>query len=177
MPLFAETQVMASLLAVDLGLKTGLVLYGDDGRVRWYRSRNYGTADRLRRRVHTLLGEIPDLTHVVLEGGGPLAVIWQREAGRRGLAVKRISAEQWRDELLYPREQRGKGTAKRKAGELARHVVEWSGAARPTSLRHDAAEAILIGLYAVLDLGWLDRPPPGLRNPSASPAARPPADR
>ena len=32
------------------------------------------------------------------------------------------------------------------------------GAAHPTSLRHDAAEAILIGLWGVLEVGWLDEP-------------------
>jgi LexA DNA binding domain len=32
------------------------------------------------------------------------------------------------------------------------------GAAHPTSLRHDAAEAMLIGLWSVLEVGWLDEP-------------------
>jgi hypothetical protein len=54
--------------------------------------------------------------------------------------------------------------AKRRAIEMARRVIEWSDAPRPTSLRHDAAEAILIGLFGVLELGWLDRLPPGLRS-------------
>ncbi|MBI4581226.1 MAG: hypothetical protein HY718_16105 [Planctomycetes bacterium] len=49
--------------------------------------------------------------------------------------------------------------AKRHAGTLARRAIEWSGAARPTSLRHDAAEAILIGLYGVVQVGWLPRLP------------------
>lgn len=34
-------------------------------------------------------------------------------------------------------------------------MIDWSGARRPTSLRHDAAEAIMIGLWGVLHLGWL----------------------
>ncbi|MFL5542498.1 MAG: hypothetical protein ACJ8J0_26165 [Longimicrobiaceae bacterium] len=41
--------------------------------------------------------------------------------------------------------------------------IEWSGAPRATSLRHDAAEAILIGFWAVLDIGWLPEIPPALR--------------
>jgi len=44
----------------------------------------------------------------------------------------------------------------------ARRVVEWSDAARPTSLRHDAAEAILIGLWGVIDVGWLPGVPKAL---------------
>lgn len=150
---------MESLLAVDLGLKTGLVLYGRDGRLRWYRSRNFGSAERLRRAVHGLLAELPELNWLVLEGGGPLADIWEREALRREISVMRISAEDWRRVLLYPRQQRNGPQAKRYAGRLARRVIEWSVAPRPTSLRHDAAEAILIGLWGVLNVGWLKELP------------------
>ena len=58
--------------------------------------------------------------------------------------------------LLRPRQR---AEAKRWADAGARRVIEWSGAPRPTSLRHDAAEAILVGLHAVLELGWLARSP------------------
>lgn len=154
---------MPSLLAVDLGLRTGLSLFGHDGRLRCYRSQNFGTATRLRRRVHGLLDDLSDLAWLVLEGGGPLATIWEREARRRGVAVRRISAEDWRRELLYPREQRNGPQAKHKAENLARRIIEWSGAPRPTSLRDDAAEAILIGLWGVLDVGWLEKLPAEIR--------------
>jgi hypothetical protein len=40
--------------------------------------------------------------------------------------------------------------------------VEWSDAPRPTSLRHDAAEAILIGLWGVIRVGWLTTVPTSL---------------
>ena len=33
----------------------------------------------------------------------------------------------------------------------------------PTALRHDTAEAILLGLWAVVELGWLERIPPEVR--------------
>lgn len=46
---------MKSLLSVDLGLKTGLALYGEDGRLLWYRSHNLGATDRLRRAAHVIL--------------------------------------------------------------------------------------------------------------------------
>ena len=46
---------VSSLLAVDLGLKTGLALYGEDGKLRWYRSKNFGTTARLKRAVYSLL--------------------------------------------------------------------------------------------------------------------------
>ena len=154
---------MCFLLAVDLGLKTGLALYGRDGRLIWYRSKNFGTRARLRSGVHGLLSGIPDLGWLVLEGGGSLADIWEREAERRQLRMRRISAEDWRQRLLYPREQEKGFQAKSSAVEMARRVIEWSGASRPTSLRHDAAEAILVGLWGVLTVGWLPRLPPELK--------------
>ena len=154
---------MPSLLAVDLGLRTGLACYGRDGRLRWYRSQNFGTRARLRRGAYGLLREVEGLEQLVLEGGGPLAVVWEREAARRGVAARTVDAHVWRAVLLLPREQNGTGAAKQAADGLARRVIEWSEAPRPTSLRHDAAEAILLGLWAVLEIGWLDALPEPLR--------------
>lgn len=154
---------MRSLLAVDLGLRTGLAAYADDGRLLWYRSQNFGTAARLRRAVPGVLDGVPGLDRLVLEGGGRFAELWEREAARRGVVVRRIGADMWRARLLLPREQRSGVAAKHNADGLARRVIRWSGAASPTSLRHDAAEAVLIGLWGVLDAGWLERLPAELR--------------
>jgi hypothetical protein len=150
---------MASLLAVDLGLRTGLAFYGPDARLAWYRSQHYGNRASLRRAVHGLFDAEPDLAHLVLEGGGPIAEIWVREAERRGIPVRRISAENWRGQFFNSKDQRGRDRAKLSADGLARKVIGWSGLARPTSLRHDAAEAILIGLWGVLEVGWLGQCP------------------
>lgn len=103
---------MAALLAVDLGVRTGLACYGDDGRLRWYRSQNFGAAARLRRAIPRLLEHPTDLTRLVIEGGGPLADAWAQEAERRGLDVRRVSAEDWRAIFLLPREQRSGPQAK-----------------------------------------------------------------
>jgi hypothetical protein len=154
---------MKFLLAVDLGLKTGLALYGEDGKLIWYRSHNFGTTERLRRGAHGILKEIPGLAALVIEGGGNLAVVWEKEAGQRGLLVRRIGSEVWRETFLFPRERRTGPEAKKHAGEVARRIIDWSGAARPPALRHDAAEAILIGLWGVLKFGWLPSLPLELR--------------
>ena len=153
---------MAALLAVDLGVRTGFACFGEDGRLRWYRSQNFGAAARLRRAIPGLLANPDDLARVVIEGGGPLAEAWRVEAGRRGVLFQRVSAEEWRSLFLLPREQQSGPAAKAVAGRLARRVIEWSGAPRPTSLRHDAAEAILVGLWGTLSAGWLRAVPPGL---------------
>jgi len=155
--------VEEALLAVDLGLSTGLALYGQSGRLRWYRSKHFGSAARLRRAARQLLAEIPDLSRLVVEGSSPLADIWLREAERRQIAVRQISAEDWRRVLLYPRQQRSGQQAKQTADEIARRIIDWSGAPRPTALRHDTAEAILIGLWGVLEIGWLDSLPAEVR--------------
>ncbi len=102
------------------------------------------------------------VSHLVVEGGGALASAWADAATERNIEARWVSAETWRRAFLYPREQRSGEVAKRAAAELARRVIDWSGARRPTSLRHDAAEAILIGLWGVLELGWLPALPPGL---------------
>jgi hypothetical protein len=154
---------VGSLLAVDLGVRTGLALYGQDGRLKWYRSRNFGTVQRLRRGVYGLLGDIPNLAWLVLEGGGPLADVWEREAAKRSVPVITINAEVWRQEFLYPREQRSGTEAKQKAGQMAKRVIEWSGLQKPTALRHDAAEAVLVGLWGALDVGLLKFLPQELR--------------
>jgi hypothetical protein len=154
-PPFHRSSILAALIGVDVGVRTGLACYGEEGRLRWYRSSNFGDAARLRRALPVLLDEPPDLVHVVLEGGGPIADAWESAANKRHLDVTRVSAEEWRSLLLLPREQRSGAQAKHAADGLARSVIDWSGARRPTSLRHDAAEAILIGLWGALHLGWL----------------------
>lgn len=152
-----------SLLGVDLGLKTGLALFAGNGRLVWYRSHNYGTRSRLKRGVPGLIREIAGLEQIVVEGGGSLAAIWEREAWRRQLGFKLISASLWRELLLLPRKQKSGPEAKQSAAATARKVILWSGLPKPTSLRHDAAEAILTGLWGVLDCGWLESLPSELR--------------
>ncbi len=152
-----------SLLAVDVGLRFGLALYGADGRLVWYRSQHLGNRTRLRRAVHGLLAELPDLAWMALEGGGAIADLWAHEAAKRGVRVLQVGAERWRRELLLPREQRSGADAKANADRVARDVIAWSGAKAPTSLRHDAAEAILVGLWACAQVGLLDGLPAALR--------------
>ena len=152
-----------SLLGVDLGLKTGLALFAGNGRLVWYRSHNYGTTARLKRGIPGLIREIEGLERIVVEGGGGLAEIWEKEAWKRRFAFKRISADQWRRLFLLPRKQKSGSEAKRFAEAAARKVILWSNLPKPTALRHDTAEAILTGLWGVLDCGWLESLPRELR--------------
>ncbi|MBN2428342.1 MAG: hypothetical protein JXK94_08400 [Deltaproteobacteria bacterium] len=74
-----------------------------------------------------------------------------------------MSAETWHRVFLYPRQQRTGVIAKHSAEERAREIIAWLGGSRPTSLRHDAAEAILIGLWGLKKVGWLEELPEFLR--------------
>lgn len=150
---------MSFLLAVDLGLRTGFSLYGQDGRLVWYRSQNFASVKKLKSAVYGVMNDPPAISHMIIEGGGQLAQPWIREAQRRQVIVSQISAETWRKKFLFQRHQRTGLQAKHNACVMARKVIEWSGAKRPTSLRHDAAEAILTGLWGVLDIGWLKELP------------------
>lgn len=159
-----------TLLAVDLGLRAGLALFGGDGRLLWARSHNFGSRERLRRGAHGILSAVEGLAAVYVEGDRSLGAVWLREAQKQGGCVmgRAVAPETWRERLLLPRERRSGEEAKAAADVLARRVFAWSGLPRPTALRHDAAEAVLIGLFGVLELGWLDALP-ALHGPPTRP--------
>jgi hypothetical protein len=150
------------LLAIDLGLRCGWAAFRAEGRLIAYGSRHFGSRTMLRKAIPRILEEFPKLALLVVEGGGDLFVPWQKEAVRRGIAVKQVMGEEWRKAILLPYQRRGGKEAKAAADGVAREVIERSGANRPTSLRHDAAEAILVGAWAATSLqSPKERPSPG----------------
>jgi hypothetical protein len=152
----------ARLVAVDLGLRTGMAIYDGHGRLRRFGSRNFGTRTRLRGGADALLREVGRVDVLVVEGDRSLGSIWTARATRRGANTLEVGPETWRGRLLHAREQRSGREAKAAADDLARRTIELLGDRRPTSLRHDAAEAVLIGLWGCLEVGWLDALPPEL---------------
>ena len=155
------------LLAVDLGLRSGWAAFGAAGRLLAYGSRHYGTRAMLRKAIPQILGEYPALATLVVEGGGELFIPWQKEAARRGLAVRQVMGEEWRKSVLLPYQRKSGKDAKAAADGVAREVIEKSGAKRPTSLRHDAAEAILVGVWA--SCGERRRSTTSPRSPTGAP--------
>jgi hypothetical protein len=137
-----------TLLSIDLGLRCGWAAFDETGRLLGYGSRHYGNRSALRKAIPQVLGAYPRLARLVVEGGGELYMPWAKEATRRGIAVRQVASEEWRKALLKPYERGSGADAKAAADGLAREVIERSGAKRPTSLRHDAAEAILVGVWA-----------------------------
>lgn len=154
---------MRHLLAVDAGLRAGLAVFAETGRLVRYRSTNFGSMSRLKKSVHGVLAGVEELALVAVEGGGGgPEKPWLREAERRDVSAVAVDASRWRSKILLSRHRRSGSDAKERAETLARRVVEWSGLPAPTSLRHDAAEAILLGLWAALEVGWLEELPGAL---------------
>jgi hypothetical protein len=152
----------ARLLAVDLGVRTGFAAFDGTGRLLRVGSRNLGSRGRLRAAAAGFRRELGRVDVLVLEGDRTLAGAWEREFLPWGTEVVLVEAERWRRALLHPRERRDAATAKAAAGELARLAVDHLGGSRPPSLRHDAAEAVLIGVWGLRTSGWIAAWPPGL---------------
>lgn len=145
------------LLAVDLGLRTGLARIGRGGRVEAYRSTTFPDRARLKRGaggVWRSMGLGVEL--VVCEGDPRLARVWAREAARDGVGVEVIAAGDWRPDLLWPRDRRSGRRAKAAAETLARHLISWSEIPGPTSMTDDVAEAICVGFHAAWVRGHVD---------------------
>lgn len=148
------------LLAVDMGLRTGLALFGPTGRLERYRSKHFASLSELRRGIGSILREMPPLGWIWLEGGGDVAEVWRKHAERRKIQYHQVQAEDWRPTVMLPRQQRSGEQAKREADAIARGIIDWSGAQKPKGeLRHDAAEAILLGVHGSIRSGLLERMP------------------
>ena len=144
------------LLAVDLGLRIGLAYFDRRGVLGWYRSRHIGPRSKMKTAFRAIARDAKSwgLEAIAVEGDMQLAEPWRRFALDHGLIFHHIAAETWRPLFLLEREQRGTKRAKAAALRLARQIIEKSGARRPTSLNDDAAEAIVIGAWAVVEMGW-----------------------
>ena len=137
------------ILAVDLGVKTGMALFEPSGELVWVRSSNFGNASRLRKAVPGFLNPLPERSMLVMEGGGAMSEIWEKEALKHNISVIRIHAGEWRKDIFYQREQRSGVKAKSNALQLAMDLIRSSGVAAPKSLTDDAAEAFLVGYWFI----------------------------
>lgn len=146
---------ISGLLAVDLGLRMGWALFSPEGSLRRYGAHNFGNRKRLRTGCKWVLDHLHPPGYLFLEGGDSFARAWLNEAQRRGLSTRHVAAEAWRTELLPERARHNADAAKQAADQIARSIITWSGAKRPTRLRHDAAEAICLGMWGVRVVGWI----------------------
>ncbi len=143
-----------SLLAVDMGIRTGLALYSSREGLVWYRSHNFGCRSRLRRGIYTILHSLPYLRWVVIEGSRDMGKLWKKKAQSRGIGLKWIGSEIWRETLL-PHPNVPANILKEEAINVARRVIQIFNLSPPKKLNHNAAEAILIGLWGIIEVGWV----------------------
>ncbi|MEM6274302.1 MAG: hypothetical protein AAF735_03580 [Myxococcota bacterium] len=136
------------ILAVDLGLRTGLARFSADNRLSWFRSHHFANTTALKRAVYGIVRDAEPYL-VVVEGDRGYASIWEKAALKWGAEVSHPSPERWRADLLLPREQVSAEEAKAAARVLARRIIEDHGESRATELRTDTAEAICLGYWAM----------------------------
>ena len=144
------------LLAIDLGLTFGWARFDTQGQLLAYGSQHCARRAQLNPISWSMLRSLPPNSHVYAEGGGDLARHWRRNALRFQFSFSSLAAEHWRSTCLIPRERRSGSIAKANALKLARILIRARASKAPTQIRHDTAEAILMGWWALLDLGWID---------------------
>lgn len=137
-------------------------MFAADGRLVSVTSRNLGRRGRVGAWATALRRELGRVDALVLEGDRSLVPAWRRTFEPRGTEVVLVEAERWRQALLHPRERRDARAAKSAARELAAVAVAQLSDLPASQLRHDAAEAVLIGLWGLKELGWIAAYPSGL---------------
>lgn len=147
------------LLAVDAGIRTGLALYSQEGKLVWYRSHNMGSISSLRKAVYHLLKSVECLSYLVVEGGGPITSAWLHTATKLGIEALQTDAGIWRKEIFSMGKYRNSNIAKESAIRLAHQIILLSEAPSYNLPTHDAAEAILIGLWGCKKINWIEKYP------------------
>lgn len=145
------------LLAVDAGVRTGLALFGNDGKLVWYRSHNMGSPASLKKAIYPLLKSIDCLVYLFVEGGGPITESWMNASAKLGITAYKTDAGVWRKDLLYESEFPNGQKAKENAIKLAEAEIKKSGAPSYNKPGHDAAEAILMGIWACKKVNWIEK--------------------
>ncbi len=178
---FFETEPDASnqhrdmLLAVDLGLRTGLCLFNDEGRVLRFANFQFESPEQLLNAARSVLStweeevkETDDrgrrwkISKIAIEGGDPpLRDAWHEAAnGRR--SILHVRPEEWRADLLLTKEKLDGEKAKSASRLIARQIVSDYGTFDfDGKFQTDMAESILLGLHVARRLGWITpRDPP-----------------
>ena len=143
------------LLALDLGLRFGWACYDGDAKLVAYGSHHCASRAKLKNIAWSTLSKLPADSLLYIEGGGELLPVWTREAERRGVETYSLAAELWRADCLLPREQARGSVAKQRAQSLAKPLITQRADRAPTSLRHDTAEATILGWWALYQQEWI----------------------
>jgi Icc-related predicted phosphoesterase len=176
-----ESDSRQMLLAVDLGLRTGVSLFDDAGRLLRYENFQFDSAAELQKGATALLDEWEaavnnsneydtnkswKVSRIAIEGGDPpLAEAWRQAAnGQRALLY--VKPEEWRADLLTNKEMLSGETSKAASRLIAQQIVSDFG----FMVQHDGgdfqtdmAESVLLGLHVSRRLGWGNQRDPAIR--------------
>ena len=158
------------LMAVDLGLKSGVSLFNDDGNLIRYEQFLFDR-DNLQEEFEEIIrkwedeatcenGEDGKITHIAIEGGDTgLLNTWAEAAPNH--SILRVSPEEWRSELLNKKENQSGATAKEASRLIARQIVADLGTMENHTGKFptDVAESVCLGMYVARRLGWIEREP------------------
>jgi predicted phosphodiesterase len=163
------------LLAVDLGLKTGLSLFNDEGKLLRFDNFQFESPQQLLRAAKSVLStweedvkETDDrgrrwkISKIAIEGGDPpLRDAWHEAADGR-CSILHVRPEEWRADLLLTKEKMDGEKAKSASRLIARQIVSDYGDFNfDGKFQTDMAESILLGLHVARRLGWISpRDPP-----------------
>ena len=143
------------LLSIDVGMKAGFAWFDENGTLIRARSTRFAKRMTLKRALPSILTEIDGVAEVVLEGQGEIADIFKKGIQRTSLPVLQFSAEEWREDMLLPRERRSGQQAKAVAEAMALKIAHDSGNPPKCAYDDDAAEAVLFGLWYLRH--WLNK--------------------
>ena len=144
------------LLAVDLGLRTATAVLDGSGQILQVDDWRFKDLHQLEGALEGILCN-HSITHVVVEGADmKLNRIWRLAVEKYDLPFARVVAEDWREVLLLPKERKNKQAAKDAAVLIAKQFLtnKLDHNNSSAKLSKDAAEAVLVGLYALQVLGW-----------------------
>ncbi len=178
-----DENIQEMLLAIDLGLKSGASLFDDAGRLLKYEQIKFQDSKDLYEQAPNLInswerevndktskdlsGEPPKLkrlSYLAVEGGGELFDAWEtclENDTMKNIQLVSVRPEEWRANLLLPKERQSGRTCKEAARLLARQVVADFGSMSQHEGRFktDAAESVAMGFHMANVLGWIKREP------------------
>ena len=169
------------LMAVDLGLRSGISLFNNHGELVRYEQFHFSDELDLEDSAGRLLEQWEHdvnkdtsnenealkpwrVTHIAIEGADPgMRNAWSRVAQTREqeLSLLCISPEEWRAHLLTKKEKASGSSAKEAARLIARQVVADFGSmeVHKGKFKTDVAESVVMGVYVARKLGWVKREP------------------
>lgn len=170
---FFATKILAGcaplLMAVDLGLRTGVCLLDQQGRILQYAQFHYDTTDALCKGAEKLLKEWQEeynrvngayISHLAIEGSDPPVLdAWRTAASklRRPPAILYVRPEEWRSDMLSHADQQSGALAKEASERLAEALLHQQEQDSGGAVATDVAESILLGVHVARRLGWVTK--------------------